>query len=806
MNIYDFNDIKAAGDCVDYCTRILGLAPQGKSGKWTKFNSPLRPGSDSGAFSVSREGFHDHVSSESGSIIDLCALARHGGDLFAAAAELGPMYNVKPRSVTRQRRRFVCAYDYKDADGTVLFQVVRWEPKSFSQRRPDPEKPGEWIRNIEGVKLVPYRLPEWKDRKSVCIVGGEKDADNLWKLGVAATTNQGGEGNWKAEYAKHFVDKDVCVIPDQDEIGKKHAEAVVFSLKDVACRVKIVNLPDVKDVSDWIELQLGEVAEIRAALMDMVRAAPMVSMDAAVSPSEDLTTAADAKKANRTPFSNYVWGEGVDERGNTRKAKIPRMVRDMTADVLKRFQNFPRRAGSVLFDHDHDTGRIRTLDRAASLIAWIAEKSKHPVEWTRNVEGCIGQDQFYEAMLAVAPYVDSISNSPNWPEREGVYYTFRELPKPDPQAARLNEFLEFFSPATAGDKILLRALVASPMYHRPRQDRPLWVIDAEHGQGTGKTKLVEFIAYLYGGDDDHAGYPLMVDHNQINNETQLDRITRGLLSESGRRKKIMLLDNVDCYFKSPALSTMITQSSVSGLAPYGRGVETRPMDLTVIITSNSAEMDRDLIHRSMFVHLSKPENPIPDWTKKLSKFVRDHRLQILADIMGILERGPTFDAGKTATRFEGWERDVMIPMVGDMESYSLAIKTNFARHQGADADADDADVIREAFVARIAGMGHNPKPEYGAYWLTSAVIQKWATDAIEGFGGRNGRAATRVIRNMVKAGLIPELSTEIDLYPRRGDGRKRGAMWNIEAYRESQPVWIISMDAEGVIGSQRDES
>ena len=123
MNIYDFNDIKAAGDCVDYCTRILGLAPQGKSGKWTKFNSPLRPGSDSGAFSVSREGFHDHVSSESGSIIDLCALARHGGDLFAAAAELGPMYNVKPRSVTRQRRRFV-------------WQQSAWHRKFYRFRTP----------------------------------------------------------------------------------------------------------------------------------------------------------------------------------------------------------------------------------------------------------------------------------------------------------------------------------------------------------------------------------------------------------------------------------------------------------------------------------------------------------------------------------------------------------------------------------------------------------------------------------------------------------------------------------------------
>jgi hypothetical protein len=92
------------------------------------------------------------------------------------------------------QRREVAWYDYVDAEGKLLFQVVRYEPKSFSQRRPGPN--GTWIDNLDGVTRVVYRLPELVEAlaldRPVFIVEGEKDADNLWKLGIPATTNPGG--------------------------------------------------------------------------------------------------------------------------------------------------------------------------------------------------------------------------------------------------------------------------------------------------------------------------------------------------------------------------------------------------------------------------------------------------------------------------------------------------------------------------------------------------------------------------------------------------------------------------------------
>ena len=58
--------------------------------------------------------------------------------------------------------RFVRAYDYVDESGVLLFQVVRWEPKTFSQRHPDGR--GGWKRvsngklTMAGCRMVPYRL------------------------------------------------------------------------------------------------------------------------------------------------------------------------------------------------------------------------------------------------------------------------------------------------------------------------------------------------------------------------------------------------------------------------------------------------------------------------------------------------------------------------------------------------------------------------------------------------------------------------------------------------------------------------
>jgi len=150
----------------------------------------------------------------------------------------------------------VATHDYKDEEGNLLFQVVRYHPKDFRQRRPDGNR--GWIWNLDGVRLVLYRLPEViaavRNGVAVIVVEGEKDADNLAKLGFVTTTNPMGASKWKPEYSEMLLGAHVVIIPDNDKPGLQHAEKVAQSLYGKAASIKVARLPDgIKDVSEWIE-------------------------------------------------------------------------------------------------------------------------------------------------------------------------------------------------------------------------------------------------------------------------------------------------------------------------------------------------------------------------------------------------------------------------------------------------------------------------------------------------------------------------------------------------------------------------
>jgi putative DNA primase/helicase len=82
-------------------------------------------------------------------------------------------------------------------EGKLLFQVVRYEPKSFSQRRPDDN--GGWICNLKGTRLVPYNPPQVMQAKSVIVCEGERDVETLKGMGLTATCNPIGAMSLKNE-------------------------------------------------------------------------------------------------------------------------------------------------------------------------------------------------------------------------------------------------------------------------------------------------------------------------------------------------------------------------------------------------------------------------------------------------------------------------------------------------------------------------------------------------------------------------------------------------------------------------------
>lgn len=150
-------------------------------------------------------------------------------------------------------------YDYHAADGTLLFQVVRYAPKTFRQRRPNPARPGEYLYNLQGIEPVLYRLPELLEAvhagATLHLPEGEKDVDALWALGLAATCNPMGAGKWKDRYSETLRGAQVVLCPDNDAPGRQHAQQVARALHGIAASVKVVELPGLPvkgDVSDWL--------------------------------------------------------------------------------------------------------------------------------------------------------------------------------------------------------------------------------------------------------------------------------------------------------------------------------------------------------------------------------------------------------------------------------------------------------------------------------------------------------------------------------------------------------------------------
>lgn len=148
-------------------------------------------------------------------------------------------------------------YDYRDETGRLLYQVVRLPRHRFYQRHPNGV--GAWVNNLQGVRRVLYRLPELVtvDRDElVFVTEGEKDADTVIKLGLTATTNAGGAGKWLVEYNEVLRGRQVVLLPDNDDVGKRHMREVARGLKDGAASIVILDLPGLgpkEDVSDWVD-------------------------------------------------------------------------------------------------------------------------------------------------------------------------------------------------------------------------------------------------------------------------------------------------------------------------------------------------------------------------------------------------------------------------------------------------------------------------------------------------------------------------------------------------------------------------
>jgi hypothetical protein len=165
----------------------------------------------------------------------------------------------------REPKRILATYDYIDVNGVQVGQKVRYAPKQFRWRHPDPDAPGGWASGLEGPVGL-YRLNdvnEWRDPRLVYLTEGEKSVDRLWEVDLPAVCGPNGCARWLPEWSTdlHRLGvRELVIFADRDQSGIAHAEHVAgistaIDVRDpIAVRVvHFLDLPQKADVVDYLE-------------------------------------------------------------------------------------------------------------------------------------------------------------------------------------------------------------------------------------------------------------------------------------------------------------------------------------------------------------------------------------------------------------------------------------------------------------------------------------------------------------------------------------------------------------------------
>lgn len=378
--------------------------------------------------------------------------------------------------------RLVKTYDYLDAEGTLVYQVCRYEPKAFSQRRPDPDKPGRFLKGLGGLERMLYRLPEvLRSSGPVWLPEGERDVDMLrddWQLN--ATCNSGGAGKFTASMAKQLAGRLCYVLVDNDPPhpkngkfeGEVHADKVATLLAVEGCQVKLIrfgrNGEGPKDATDWREA--GGTLE---QLERMAEEAPLWE-PAKVAKAHDDVIAPDTIPANVWEMlNNYVILVGSDMIWDHRRG------RTVGQKELK-------------------------LAHAADFNAWVKDPSAQRVDLERLVfkpQGC-------------------------QPDEINTFRGLRMKPDASKRCERLVEHVAFLCGGDPGLTHWLTSWLAYPLQNLGAKMRTAVVVHG--GQGTGKSILFETVASIYG------------EYSAIIGQTQIDSPYTGWAS----RKLFVLADEV----------------------------------------------------------------------------------------------------------------------------------------------------------------------------------------------------------------------------------------------------------------------
>lgn len=178
-------------------------------------------------------------------------------------------------------------WTYNKADGTRAFVVVRFnsidkDGKPDKTYMPAHEVPGGWQWGDPPGKLPLYQLDQLPAEGWIFLTEGEKGADAVRAIGLAATTTAHGAKSPHKTDIGPLAGRRIAILPDNDVSGLGYARKIAGLLFSVTppAEVRTIHLPglneDGDDVVDFIDARRAdgrEDDEIRAELAALVESA-----------------------------------------------------------------------------------------------------------------------------------------------------------------------------------------------------------------------------------------------------------------------------------------------------------------------------------------------------------------------------------------------------------------------------------------------------------------------------------------------------------------------------------------------------
>lgn len=552
-------------------------------------------------------------------------------------------------------------YDYLDENGQPYMRVIRTTENTFPVMK-WVEEIGEWKYGMPDGPPIPYNLPDVLSAKEVYICEGEKDANTITKMGLVGTTNCGGAGKWATDLNKYFShNQTVYILGDNDEPGRAHAKSIAIGLGSIVKVVKVIFMPQGKDITEWITDHGGDKAKLiklcKDAKKSEIKIIEIVVKDGEISKIVDKTQNAIIEMERPVYVRGGIlvepiWHEYPISNGNKTKVTIFKMISterlwymiNKHDIIFKRYDG--KKKDMVIIDPP-----AKAMNTLIALGHWGFPRVSGIINApTLRPDGSILSKKGYDQATQLWCHPDENIMMPKT----------KEKPTKKDALEALKLFEDLLSGFAFESRVDFSVAVAGIIgaVCRGAYDVAPMILFLAHMPGSGKSFLVDVISSIVRG----RACPVTT---ASKNEEEMEKRLGALLLES---PSMISLDNMSFNIRSDLLCSMCSQQMVKVRILGKSEAPDCEWKGSLFATGNNISYSGDMTRRGLICNLDpgveRPElrefdfDPIDRVLKDRGKYIA----AALTLVRGYLNSGVELDCLPLGS-YSGWSRFVREPLI-----------------------------------------------------------------------------------------------------------------------------------------------